>query len=378
MGLGAARPGEGVPRALDVALLSPLTWPEARRGAERMFRDLASGLLARGHRPWLLSSHQGLPRTSIENGVRVTRNWRPPDGRLQRRAYEEHLTHAPSTYLSLRRRPVDVAHASHAPDALAAARWSRRTGAPTILSFMGIPDRPWLVARRHRLQLVLRACRECAAVVALSQTAADAFAHSLGVSARVIPPGVDTDAFSPGGERSAVPQILCTASLEVPEKRVSLLVDALPLVRRSRPDTELVLQRPSAQALSDHAAREPGVVLMDTDAELLLDAYRSAWCSALPSRSDAFGLVLAESLACGTPVVGSDRGALAEVIDRPEVGRVFAGEDPSEVARALLEALELAEDPATAAACRARALELSLDRCADAYEALYRELLSSA
>jgi hypothetical protein len=41
----------------------------------------------------------------------------------------------------------------------------------------------------------------------------------------------------------------------------------------------------------------------------------------------------------------------------------------------LLEGLELAADPATPALCRRRAEELSIDRCVEAYEALYRELL---
>jgi glycosyltransferase involved in cell wall biosynthesis len=95
----------------------------------------------------------------------------------------------------------------------------------------------------------------------------------------------------------------------------------------------------------------------------------------LPSRDEAFGLVLTESLACGTPVVGSNDGGIPEIVDRPEIGRLFDGEDPAVLARALLEVLELAGDPATAGACRARAEDFSTDRCTDAYVALYRELL---
>ena len=49
--------------------------------------------------------------------------------------------------------------------------------------------------------------------------------------------------------------------------------------------------------------------------EPLVDAYRSAWVSALPSHDEAFGLVLAEALACGTPVVGSNDGGVPELID---------------------------------------------------------------
>jgi glycosyltransferase involved in cell wall biosynthesis len=77
-------------------------------------------------------------------------------------------------------------------------------------------------------------------------------------------------------------------------------------------------------------------------------------------------------------VVGSDRGGIPEVIDRPEIGRTFTGEDPRDVAGALLEALELAGDPSAVSACQARAEELSLDRCVDAYLGLYHELLGGA
>jgi hypothetical protein len=53
---------------------------------------------------------------------------------------------------------------------------------------------------------------------------------------------------------------------------------------------------------------------------------------------------------------------------------VFSG-DYEDLARALLDAFELAQDPATRKTCRERALELSSERFADAYLALYGELL---
>ena len=106
----------------------------------------------------------------------------------------------------------------------------------------------------------------------------------------------------------------------------------------------------------------------------LPDLYRRAWVSVLPSWGEAFGLVLAEALACGTPVVGADSGGIPEVLGGDErVGRLF-DDDP---APALLEAIELARDPATAAACRARGETFSAARCAERHEALYRELLSA-
>ena len=93
------------------------------------------------------------------------------------------------------------------------------------------------------------------------------------------------------------------------------------------------------------------------------------------SYSEAFGLVLLEALACGTPVVGSNLDGIPELVDRESIGRVFDGEDPEPLARALIEAIELAREPGTAAACRERAEELSQDRCVERYLELYRELL---
>jgi len=47
-----------------------------------------------------------------------------------------------------------------------------------------------------------------------------------------------------------------------------------------------------------------------------------------PSRwNEAFGLVMAEALACGTPVVALDRGAVSEVIKNRETGFVVEEED---------------------------------------------------
>ncbi|TML05366.1 MAG: glycosyltransferase family 4 protein, partial [Actinobacteria bacterium] len=44
---------------MRIALLHPCYWPEVRRGTERVIRELADGLVARGHEPLLITSHPG-------------------------------------------------------------------------------------------------------------------------------------------------------------------------------------------------------------------------------------------------------------------------------------------------------------------------------
>lgn len=86
---------------------------------------------------------------------------------------------------------------------------------------------------------------------------------------------------------------------------------------------------------------------------------------------EPFGLVLAEAMACGTPVAALDRGAVREVVDEGVTGRSFASED------ALLAGLPdvFALDRRRV---RARAVaRFGIDRMADEYIAVYERLVGS-
>jgi glycosyltransferase involved in cell wall biosynthesis len=306
--------------------------------------------------------------------VEVVRNWRPPDYPLRVRGIGEHLTHVPFSLRSLRTSHPDLAHAFHASDALASVAWARRTGRPSVLSWMGLMSAGWLSHRALRLETVTRAVHGSDALVVLSRTARDSVWRWMGVEGRIVYPGVDTRHFTPGGERDERPTIVCAAAPEVPAKRVGLLVRAFARVRRERPAARLVLMRPRDPALARELEGD-GVELSDATSEEVVHLYRRAWVSALPSVNEAFGLVIAEALACGTPGVASTGFGPAEIIDRPQVGRLFAGEDEDALARALLEGLELAHDPGTVAACVRRASEFDTGVATTAHEELYAELV---
>jgi len=366
------------PAGRRIALLTPVFWPEVRRGSERYFRELADGLLASGHRPTLITSHRARPSRAVEEGVPVIRNWRPSDRRLMARRFEEHLTQVPLSYRSLVRGRYDVAHAVFPTDALAAARWGGHTGRPSVLSYMGIPDHAGLRSHRGRLRVTRAAVAGCDAVTVLSKTSRDAFWRWLGFEARVIHPGVNLDAFHPEGDRAEAPTFFCAAVPDEPRKRVPLLVAAFARVRREHPAARLVLLRPRDPRLARELASHEGVELVDPveDLRALAELYRRSWVSVLPSLKDSFGIVLIESLACGRPVVASNADALPEVVDRDTIGRLFDGEDERALADALLGALELCGDPGTVAACRERAREFSSELFVQAYPDLYEELLT--
>jgi len=347
---------------------------------ERDARDLSDGLISHGHRPTLITSHPGAPRQTLENGLTVIRVPRPPQGLLLRAGFESYLTHVPMSYLALRTRGFDLAHALYPTDALAAAAWKRASGCPAVLTYLGIPAAPWLDAARLRRWILVRALHGCDAVVTISRHAADALRSSLGHEARVIPPGIDLTAFQRVAERLPQPTIVCTAAAEVPRKNVGLLIAAFERLRSRWPSASLVLVRPQHPGRATRAGvdlRAPGVRWIDPteDPAVLARVYSQAWVAVLPATDEAFGKVLVEALACGTPVVGLADGGIPEIIDRPEIGCLIERSDAEALARALASVLELEADPALADRCRDRAAEFSLELHVERYLSLYRSLL---
>jgi alpha-1,6-mannosyltransferase len=84
----------------------------------------------------------------------------------------------------------------------------------------------------------------------------------------------------------------------------------------------------------------------------LVDAYRSAWATALVSEREVFGMTVVESLACGTPAVVLDDGWGPSGIVADGTG-ARGPATPQGVAAAVRDALELTRDPATVERCRA-------------------------
>ena len=73
------------------------------------------------------------------------------------------------------------------------------------------------------------------------------------------------------------------------------------------------------------------------DQEELPQYYSAADLLALPSYHESFGLVALEALACGTPVVATDVGAIDSIISQGKTGCVVADSKPSAFAKAIRE-----------------------------------------
>jgi len=133
--------------------------------------------------------------------------------------------------------------------------------------------------------------------------------------------GIDHSRFHPTA-REREPFLLYVARLEHPAKNHCRLIAAfnqfkaetksnwkLVLAGSDWQDAE-VIHRAAAQSPFARDIRLPGFV---RDAELP-EMYRAASAFIYPSLYEGFGLPPIEAMACGCPVIASDRGALGEVL----------------------------------------------------------------
>ncbi|MCR4402350.1 MAG: glycosyltransferase family 4 protein [Firmicutes bacterium] len=152
----------------------------------------------------------------------------------------------------------------------------------------------------------------------------------------VIPNGVDPNAaVRPDAElvratrvRYAHPEdrIVFYVGRLVYEKGVHVLLDAVPSVLAEIPNTRFVIAGDGyyAGVLREKAANMglgPAVVFTGRISDQERDAlYAAADLVVFPSLYEPFGIVALEAMAKGAPVVASDTGGLAEVIQHEETG----------------------------------------------------------
>lgn len=359
---------------MRIALLHPTYWPEVRRGSERLIHDLAATLARRGHEVTLLTTHPGPSSTIAEDGFTVVRSRRvpqPPTLGL----HEDYLGNVPEVGWRLARGRFDLAHAFHLAPGWAAVKARRFGGPPVVLSFHGTPFRSHLVARRYRLEMMQTVVAGASAVSVLSEAAAEPFRRYLLREPKILPGGVVVDRFAVDVPRAERPSLVSVASLGDPRKRGQLLLDGFRVLRERVPNARLSVVRTPDPFLSPYELDLPEGArwIEPTSTAEIAAAYAGAHASVLTARDEAFGLVLVESLAAGTPVVAADSGACSEILDRDGIGALFEGDSPEAVADALAEGLELGRDPAIESRCRARATDFDWGRVADLYESAYAE-----
>lgn len=268
---------------------------------------------------------------------------------------------------------------------LAAVAGSKRHGVPMVLTFPGRdvpgPGTPWFwkfycrwaASQADDVTYITDFCRRAI------------YDGKPGRRGHIIEPGVDLDAYRPGMDGSDIRGKLGLAT-DTPvlfamqrlsnEKRVDVVIESFALVAKKHPAARLVVggTGPSMQGLQALTVRLgiEGSVLFTgyISDEELPRYYAMADVFVFHSAYETFGIVLAEAMAAGKPIVSVNHTAIPDVVSDRNTGVLVPPFDPRAMAHAIT---ELIDDPAERARLGANARlwvekNLAWDRIAGRYE----------
>lgn len=291
---------------------------------------------------------------------------------------------------------------------------AKRFDLPQVTTLHGMP--PTFSPSRRRLRSYLRKLYEygqfrldwqlaksrLAAVVAVSDAVLDAWSPIIQPVARsghfeqsVIHWGVNADEFrlpgadviqrireeilGPGDSQASL--ILAVSRLHA-SKNVSALVQAMKTTLAARPDTVLCIagDGPERAGLVEHAqasgiAKNIRFLGQRNDVPVLFSA---ADLAVFPSLNEGFGMVALEALAAGTALVCFDLPSLRTLSSEADAFYVAGDNDPETLGREMIRAL--ADPQLKQKGRKARQLVLdrwSLEQTAEAYDRMYRRILSA-
>jgi len=232
------------------------------------------------------------------------------------------------------------------PDGVAAGLLARHFGKPFTVTARGSDINligGYSIPRRWMQWTAKRAM----ASIGVSRALTEVMAQQVGMSSEkllVMPNGVDLDRFHIRPQESArvalgwpaVPTLLSVGNL-VENKGHHIAIEAISRL----PAFRLVVagEGPEREKL-ETSARQGGVssrveFVGRLDQDQLAMCYSAADILVLPSSREGWPNVLLESMACGTPVVATAVGGVAEIITSPSAGRMIAHRDATDLCAAI-------------------------------------------
>jgi phosphatidyl-myo-inositol alpha-mannosyltransferase len=331
---------------VKVGLVCPYSW-DVPGGVQEHIRDLAETLMDLGHQVSVITPADDdtvLPAYAVSAGRAVPV---PYNGSVGRVAFG--FLSASRVRRWLKEGQFDVLHVHEpaAPSLSLLAAWSA-TGPIVATVHIANPRSRLLHAATPILEYV---GEKISARIAVSEAARTTLVEHLGGDAVLIPNGVNVRRYEkadplpgwpgPGGALGFL------GRMDEARKGLAVLLAAFGILGPQRPGLRLLIAGPgdAEEALEKvpPALRDRVVLLGQVSEEDKVRVYHSVDVFCAPNTGgESFGIVLAEAMAAGAPIVASDLDAFRMVLRGGEAGELFATGDPDALAQA---AARLLDDP---------------------------------
>jgi phosphatidylinositol alpha-mannosyltransferase len=336
---------------MRIGLVTPYTWT-VPGGVNQHVEHLADELEARGHEPWIMA-----PVGSF------TPSWRHPDGRRLTRAAgnlipmgtalaipsngsRAHISLNPRVVWrmdrALRRMQFDLLHVHEPCTPMVSAAAVLLTTSPVVGTFHAA------LAASRAYATVAGTCRQLVerldVRIAVSDAAQTYPGRLFPGEFRIVPNGVDVEAYARAVGKARVEGRICFIGRADRRKGLGVLLPAFAELRRRRPHVTLTIIGATRRQILEQLHAGPsrqidfaGIETMGwvTDDEKI-DLLAQAQVVCAPSlAAESFGVVLAEAMAAGVPVVASDLPGYRSVLRNGKAGRLVPPNDGPRLADAL-------------------------------------------
>jgi phosphatidyl-myo-inositol alpha-mannosyltransferase len=343
---------------MRIGIACPYSW-DVPGGVQVHIRDLAEALIEFGHEVSVIApadDERPLPPYVVPAGKAVPV---PYNGSVARVAFGPLSTHRVRRWLKEGAFDVLHVHEPSVPSLPLLACWV--ASGPIVATVH-------TAMRKSRVLLatqpVLRSALEkIDGRIAVSEAARSTFVEHLGGDAVLIPNGVATRRFVDGepfdgwpGEGGAIGFL---GRMDESRKGLAVLLRAFEILAPQRPGLRLLIAGPGdvddQQRALPADLRDRAVFLGEVSDDDKVRVLHSVDVFCSPNTGgESFGIVTAEAMAAGLPIVASDIPAFADVLRGGQAGELFTTGDPADLAR---KAARLLDDPVRRAELSVAALD---------------------
>jgi phosphatidylinositol alpha-mannosyltransferase len=345
---------------MRIGLVCPYSW-DVPGGVQEHIRNLAEALIDLGHEVSVISPADddgALPDYVVPTGRAVAV---PYNGSVTRLAFGPLSANRVRKWVRDGNFDVLHVHEPAAPSLSLLACWV--ADGPIVATMHGANPRSRAL---HVAEPILRSALEkISGRIAVSEAARTTLVEHLGGDAVLIPNGVTVSRYEKAeplpGWPGAGGAIGFLGRIDEPRKGLSVLMRAFAVIGRERPELRLLIAGPGeaaeAMAKLPVALRDQVVLLGQVSETVKVAVYHSVDVFCAPNTGgESFGVVLAEAMAAGAPIVASDLDAFRRVLRGGRAGELFENGNADDLAAAIGRLLDDPERRASLSAAASAAV----------------------